>query len=365
MIPTRDRTARPGPSAATALLVAGLGSALGACDLPTELPVWDTVWEAVVVEDSIAAADLLPPEMRVTDDGFVMDSFVTHNTIRIEDVCEFCTCFDGPVPALDIVAHDWRIRLPSRVIEADVIDGSARLTVHNEVPFDVLDDGQGNRGHLTVELIDTRTDQVLGARTVAEPLPPGDSLVVDFDLPALTLGGQLVARVSGKTPGSGCDSVTVAPDDGFRAEVLLRNVRVSSALVVLSDGDLAFDSRDIELPGFIASRLRPGDASLTLDVRISSRLPVEAEFGLSLAGGFEDLFTERAALYTPVVVRRWDRLDPVLLNRTYIVEEGALQGAERVFLSSRNRILGNRLVRFTGGESVAYSVRLHAEIPSR
>ncbi|HSR41884.1 MAG TPA: hypothetical protein VLL48_06925, partial [Longimicrobiales bacterium] len=338
---------------------------LAGCDIPTELPRFETVWETVLLRDSVSTAELLPEDVRLhPDGGFVVDSFTASEEVRLEDVCEFCTCFEGPIPALDIAPWDWRFQLPSRLLEAEVTEGTARVVLHNEAGFDVLDDGEGGRGFIEIAFVDTRTESTLDSARIAGPFPDGDSVTVDFDLAGLRLGSSLVARVSGRTPGTGCDSVDLTVESGFRTDVRLLDVRAPSVLVVLADADLDVAGREVDLPEAVADRLRPGEARVWLEVRADTRLPVATELELSVASRPDRLFTGEAALFTPLVLP--EGVDRVArIRKTYLVDVGRLQGATTVYLDARNRILGDRVVTLDGIESVAYSLTLHAELPTR
>lgn len=364
ILPLRRR--RRGAPASVLLAASGvLAAGLAGCDVPTALPRFDTVWESVLVRDSVSTADLLPDEVQVDPrGGFVVDSFTTASEVRLEDVCEFCTCFEGPIPELDIEPYDWHFQLPSRLLEAEVSEGTARVVLHNEAGFDVLDDGQGNRGFLKIAFVDTRNGGVLDSVRVSRPFPDGDSLDVQFDLAGLTLGSSLVARVSGRTPGSGCDSVDLTLESGFRAEVRLLGVRAPAVQVVLSDADLDLPGRDVDLPEAVGERLRPGEAEVRLDVQADVRLPVDTETELSVAPRADQLFTGEAALYTPLVLPSGTE-ETHVVRKIYLLDVARLHDADRLFLDTRSRILGNRIVTLHGNESVRYALTLHAEVPIR
>ena len=361
MRPSRPR--RPSLVGTPVLLAGAL--ALGGCDLPTELPRWDTAWDVVLAADTISTAELLPDELGLTDEGFVLEDFQSESTVALGDVCELCTCFDGPIPPLEIAPTDWELRLPPRVLAVRVLRGSAELVLHNEMAFDILDDGEGGRGFLQVELVDTRTDEVFETVRFDDPLPPGDSVRLDFDLPSLDLTPRVVARVRGETPGSGCDDVELDPEDGFRARVRLRNVVARDALVILSDESVAPPGRTVELPGGLADRLRPDDAELAAEVEVGSRLPAAVDVELSAAADPDDLYTARAALFTPLVLPMGGVDAPAEVRKTFLMELDRLEGAESLRLEGRSRITTSRIVRLRGGESVTYRVRLRARIPNR
>lgn len=334
------------------------------CDIPTELPRLHTEWEVPVVDSTVSTQALLPSHVRATAQGFVIDSFTVSNDVRLRDVCELCTCFEGPIPPLTLVAPDWRVQLPPLVLGTDIESGRARLVLHNEMAFDLLDDGRGHRGFLQVELVDVIRDEVLERRRLEEPFPPGDSLAVDFDLGGLKLTRNLVARVSGETPGTECDVTPLDPDDGFRAEVEIRDVVASSAEIILTDASLRLPSRSLDLPDFVFERLQEEGAEVQLQVDLSSSVPTEVELGLSAASGPESLFTEEAALWSPLILEASDPASPLALSRTLLLDLEALDGAREVRFDTDNRVLGDRVVTFVGGERLDYRIVLRATVPT-
>jgi hypothetical protein len=340
-------------------------AALAGCDLPTQMPRYDTTWEVVAVRDSIATADLLPDHLRVADGRFAIDSFSVSGEVRLGDVCEMCTCFQGSVPPMVIAPHDWKVELPPGVISARLERGRADIVIYNDVGFDILDDGDGGRGFLGVDLTDVRDDRVLGQLFLTESFPPGDSLRLSFDLAGLELNQYLAARVHGYMPGSGCREVDLTPESGFRTRVQLADVVASSVEVWVTDQALRLAERNLSLPSLVASRLRSGEADLTVEVEIETGIPADLEIGVSAAGRREDLFSERAALYTPLVIPGGTPGVPSAVRKLYVVQLDPLQDAEKLFLDTRNRFLSSEPMVLRGGESISYQVRLRARVPSR
>lgn len=337
--------------------------ALGGCDVPTGLPSWETDWEAVVLSDTISTAGLLPDDVSLSSEGFVLERYETQDQVRLSDVCPLCTCFDGPVPPLELEPWDWPFRLPGGLRSAEVLRGTVDLVLHNEVGFDILKAGN-ETGYLQVELADRWTGEVLESLRIERPFPPGDSLVLSMDLPAVHLSDQIVARIRGETPGSGECDVDLGPESGFRTRAVLRDVVAASVEVSVADTDLALPSREWDLPDWLLDRLRPGDAEAVLDVRVGTAFPASVEVELSAAATPALLFGGGAALFTPLVLPS-GRPEPVDVRREYLVDLEALQGADRLFVAGRTRILGDRVVTLRGDESLTYSIVLRAELPTR
>lgn len=347
------------------LCLLGLTLGSGGCDIPTGLPTWQTSWTLVVAADTVDVDGLLPAGVRQVPGGFVVDSLTTVTSVLLEDVCEFCTCFEGPIPALEITPFDWPVPLPQGIASATLDSGTARIALVNNIDFDLLDSGEGELGHLAILLLDRRTGGVLDSVRVGQPFPPGDTLRVGFDLAGLELHRDVVARVRGEIPGSGCDTIPLTPDMGIRTVVELRDVVAGEVSVVLQDADLNLPLRPLELPKALADRLRPGDARVVLDVVLESAVPVAVEGLLSVAPRVEALFTEEAALYTPLPLPPAAPGTPERLARSFLLDLSRLEGAGSLHLGTRNRVQGNRTIVVRGDERFSWLVTLHAEIPIR
>jgi hypothetical protein len=339
--------------------------AAAACDLPTSLPRWNTSWQLVAVEQDVRTAELLPEGVRVDPRGFVIDSFSVTSSIRLGDVCELCTCFDGPIPELEFSEHEWPVRLPSGMTEAQLLSGKARVVMTNRIGFDLLDDGLGGTGRLDVVLIDRNTDEVVDQVALTGSWPAGDSVAVEFELSNRRLHSGLVARVSGRTPGSGTCDVHLTEESGFVARVELRDVVASTVGVALRESALGLQPRSISLPASIAARLRPGEARIALDVELTSRVPIAAEVDLSVAPVADALFTGAAALHTPLLLPTATAAAPADAHGLYVLDLTGVPESKHLHFAARTRITGSRVVRLTGTESLRYRLIVRAEVPSR
>ena len=340
---------------------------LAGCDLvPTELPRYDTVWEVTMVRDSVRTVDLLPDEMSVDERGFVLDGWTFDRSVRLDEVCELCTCFEGPIPELELEPTDWRVQLPGGLYSATLDGGTARLALTNRMGFDLLLSGAGRRGVLRVELVDVGFGGgVIATRESTASFPTDSTLTVEFDLAGVRLTPNLVARISGTTPGSTCENLSLDPQDGLEAFVELEDVVTRSAQVILQDADLRIDPATLDVPDFVADRLRPGDAELVTEVRVSSSLPAAVELRVSVAKDRTLLQSEDAALTTPIDLAASVGGAPVRFARSFVLDVGDLADLDELHFESLNRVVGNPIVTLTGGEVVTWEVALRASLPSR
>jgi len=120
------------------------------------------------------------------------------------------------------------------VSEATLERGTAAVVIHNEMGFDLLDNGEGERGYLVAELVDLRSRTTVDSVRIDEPFPPGDSLTLSFDLAGLTVHNRMRARIRGVTPGSGCEDIDLTEDLAIKSRITLRDVAASSVVIFLS-----------------------------------------------------------------------------------------------------------------------------------
>ena len=154
-------------------------------------------------------------------------------------------------------------------------------------------------------------------------------------------------------------------NSGFTGRVELSDMVASSVDVVVNASALALAPRSITLPPALASRLRPGEARVALEVEIESRVPTSAELDLSVASGADALFTKGAALHTPLVLARPIGTAPADARGLYLLELQGVPEAGRLHFAARTRITGTNIVRLTGAEWLEYRLRVHAEVPTR
>lgn len=362
--PLRTSRRRPAGRRRAATLLALVGAA--ACDLPLGIPQWDTRWTLVLAADTLDADHLLPEGVRRGETGFIVDSLVTETRVLLDDVCEFCTCFSGPIPTVEITPFDWAVPLPGSVTGVAIQEGEAHIALVNDIPFDLLrGDEQRGEGHLQLLLVDRRTGSTLDSIRVARPFPPGDTLRAVFDLAGLTLHRDVVARVRGRIPGNDCESITLTPEMGIITVVELRDVVAPEVEVLIQDGQLNLPSRRVELPRVLVDRLRPGEARVVVLVEVENGVPVAVEGLLSVAARAQDLFGDGAALYTPLPVPRPPPGGSTAVRQAFLLDLERIRGATELHLATANRVDGNRQVLARGPESVAWRVTLHAEIPNR
>lgn len=337
--------------------------ASSACELPLDPPRWTTEWDFTVVADTLGTTNFLPEGVSLRNGEFVLDTLRATNRVRIGDVCALCTCFSGPVPPLRLTPYDWPIPLPPLLMGASLAGGAARIVVHNELGFDLLDNGNGGRGWLEVRLVDP-ADRVVDSLRYSGSFPPGDSIALAFRLGGLELQRGARARILGYTPGTTCE-VRLDPDSGIRAHVQVEDARASAVFVMVSDQAFALKPRSIGLPELLTRRLRADKGRGILEIEIQNSIGAAVDLTLSVAAAADSLYTPGAALYTPIPVPAGSPASQGRVRKRYVLDLDALHGTERIYVAAKSRVVGDRRVRIGGGEGVIYGARLLAELPNR
>jgi len=347
------------------LFLAATAAAVG-CDLPLSAPVWSTEWALDLAVEDRSTAEFLPAGITTDGNGFDIEPISRSESVLLEDVCETCLCFSGPIPAIDIEPFSFSLPSPGLLSSALLDAGTATVTLINNVGFDLLSDpSTGAFGLARIALVDTRTQEVLDSVLVTDPFPPGDSINLVFDLDGIELHQNLVARFSATIPGTRCDSIPLTRESGIGTNLRVNGAHAAEVFVLVSDARLGAPIRSIDLPAVLASRIRAGDTRLILSVSVDNGVPLDVEYQVSVASLAEDLFTSRAALFAPVRVPPGSSQAPVTTERPLVVDASRLEGTSTVQVAFRARVLGSRRIRLVGSERLTVRVTLHAELPSR
>jgi hypothetical protein len=216
--------------------------ALVACDVPTDLPLWDTLW--VVPGDStvIPVAPLLPATVTVAavGDEFDIDIPDAAFSRMLGEMCAPCAMLPGGIFVLKpefTATIDGAVDLPAEVISAEVIAGELHLSLHHTFSFDPLRPGGVERGFLILEASSQGTtlarDSLNGSATA---FPPGTVLRRSLSLGAATVTDPLAVSLTLHSPAG--ELTPIDPAQELTVEVDADDVRVS-------DLRLSFDSRSV------------------------------------------------------------------------------------------------------------------------
>ena len=123
--------------------------ALGACEVPTSLPEWDTLWIAPGQSTTISVASLLPAQVSVTSSGdaFQLDVAPVSFQESLGEACASCALLNGltlPKPAFTIEISATA-PLPSEVVSAKLASGQIAVALTHDFGFDPLGLGKNEQ----------------------------------------------------------------------------------------------------------------------------------------------------------------------------------------------------------------------------
>ena len=137
-------------------VLAGVAFVALACQVPTDLPIWNTVWQVPADSSEVTVASLLPSSVGIvqingtTAFSFSLPQATTSTTLG--ESCYACASSAGmriPKPAFTL-ADSATVELPVDVVNADIIDGAIDYSLANGFSFDPLNPGAGAHGWIRI-----------------------------------------------------------------------------------------------------------------------------------------------------------------------------------------------------------------------
>lgn len=268
--PAAPRALRAGalPSVTLAALAA---LALAACDIPTGPPVITSKWAVPVAGDSVAVADVLPPEVTATPSAFLVhaDPAASHTTLGV--LCgDGCAEVEGqyvPKPAF-AGTTTTDVPLPATVGSVTLgAGGTIDLRLDNGFGFDPLRPSASARGRLIVAVASQgRTITADTADGAAVALPSGGALVRRLPLPAgAVLAGAVRVTVTLESPAG--DPATIDGAEAFVVTATPGTIAATAAAVVVDRQPVGFTTAPFRFDGVDQEvRDRIDGATLALDL---------------------------------------------------------------------------------------------------
>lgn len=226
-----------------ALTLAALAS-VGGCDIPTEMPDWDTRWVLPAEATRLPLEEILPEEIsrNAAGDGFLvtLPEFSAASSLR--DICPECAPLDGltvPKPPFTLSLTD-ELTISEWIVSGEVDGGSVEVRLRHDFNFDPLRPGGGSVGYLVVRLRSgarvLARDSVSGSTTA---LPPGRDLVRTIAIGEGTINGPLEVDFTLHSPAGA--PTTIRLDDQFE-------LHLPPGVIELSDLRLRVDQEVISEP---------------------------------------------------------------------------------------------------------------------
>lgn len=261
--------------------------ALGACDMPTRPPEWETTW--VIPADSmiLEVTELLPDAVTESDDKvtFVLSLDETSVEEPLRDLCATCEALHGqvaPKPAFTdgLVAS---IELPEDVFSARVIAGELQVRLINDFNFDPIRPGVGVTGTIELHVVtgaDTLVSAVLDGAT--DSLPAFETREVTLQIRDAVIADSVHVEVAIYSPEG--DPILIDAELPMRVEVLPGEIVLEDAQVRLEGKEVEMDPVDLDLEDLdekISERVHEGAFRL----EIHNPFDAEGRFTLVLTGG--------------------------------------------------------------------------------
>lgn len=273
-----------GTALATLALLVGVAS----CDLTSSAPSWEAVWEAPSPEVTVSAADLLPEELTVSEDGsaFELLQAGSRTEFALGDMCAECAEGNGavrPKPSFS-VGRTLPMNFPTGIRQASVVGGEAVVAVRNHLPFDPIRPGGEAAGALRVAITDSRAtpDTLASARLAGDEasLPPGRIVTETMEVMEGPIRPTLGTRVELQSPEG--DSAWVDPEDRLTLEVGVQRLRMDGLLLPAGQSHslepLVLDVRDLN--GETDGRVSDG----RLEIEASNPFELPLDLALRLQG---------------------------------------------------------------------------------
>ena len=254
-------------------------AAIGACDIPTSAPHWDTTWQIPVNDDSIEVGQVLPGG--VTSTGVVFQVAVRPDSVfgSLGSLCGApCAAVHGTTAALPAFTATLFVEdsIPAEVLQVTPAAGQTyRYEIRNNLAFDPLRPQVGINGMIIVGMIDPDSNVIAvdTLRGQASALPIGATLLRAMPINATPVSGpfQISARIV--IPAG----ATVPIDTSGRVTVTSTedSVGITSARVIIDSVAIASFSQEVDMSGLA------GDVKSIVQ---AARIDIHMENPMAIAG---------------------------------------------------------------------------------
>ncbi len=240
--------------------IAGCALVAISCQVPTALPIWNTVWQVPADSAEVTVASLLPPSVGVVDVAPGMKAFsfslpAASTSTTLGESCYACASANGtrqPKPAFTL-AESTTVAMPTDVITADIIGGSIDYALTSGFNFDPLTPSATSRGWVRVRITSGSTliarDSIDGnALTLPTNMTRNRSIaVLASPAAAIRLNGPVTLVATLFSPAG--DSVTLNTSEQFSVSAAANNIRVSQVSINVPTTTFAPQHGIVDLSG--------------------------------------------------------------------------------------------------------------------
>jgi hypothetical protein len=224
--------------------------ALAACEVPTSLPKWDTLWIAPGQGTTIGVSSLLPADVVVAPGGDAFELVVPPVTFQetLGEACSSCALLNGlvlPKPAFTLTIGSTA-QLPGDVISAKLASGKVDVSLSHDFAFDPLRPSASARGYLLLVARSGSTvlarDSIAGEATA---WPSGSTLQRSLSLAPATISGGVEVSVTLFSPAG--DPVRIDTNQKVTITAAPSQLRVSEAQVKVANESITATDVDLDL----------------------------------------------------------------------------------------------------------------------
>ncbi len=275
------------PTIRLSVLAACALAVASACDIPTELPKWDTTFVVQAESTAFSVIQVLPSSVTLTNNGSAFSLSLSPTTLseRLGILCPACTALHGlvaPKPAFND-SFASTIALPADVAGASLTSGTINISLIHNFSFDPLRPGATARGSLTITARSGAS--TLGSATVngvAQAFPTGSPLAVALPLGSGSISGPVVVTVTVNSPLG--DATPIDTNQHIDATATPSNLVISTAQVRIQGRNVtatpvSLDVGDID--EFVTDHVKSG----ALILNINNPFNVSGTLTLAITGG--------------------------------------------------------------------------------
>jgi hypothetical protein len=249
-----------------AVLAAAL--ALGACDFPTAMPIFETRLVIPEAGTTFGVDELLPGSVTVVGGSFRLAVPGASLMRTLGEMCgQPCTVFAGQQVPKPAFADTFFLTLgmPADVVSSVLTSGSAAVVISHSFGFDPLRPaGSTMDGTMTVVL--RNAGRQLGTATIDQAFPSGSTVTRTVQLEPGVVTGDIEVVIGLTSPAG--DPVTIDPNASLNISVVPGQLDVSQATVRVQDRQITAQTVTLDLSDIddvLADRVRRGAIVLTID----------------------------------------------------------------------------------------------------
>ncbi len=280
---------------------------LGACEFPTEAPIFQSRYVVPSDNTSLSVSQLLPSSVTIVNGSFVLGLAPVSLNRTLGELCGACAPFNGqtvPFPGFT-ASVPVTIDFPADVAAAVLSGGTIQVALTNAFGFDPLNPpGAATGGTMVITI--TNGSRTLGTATVTGPFPTGTTKTTPVALAAGNVSGPINVAVAITSPAGGiapANFVTINTNGALAINVTPQSIIVTSATVPITNKLVSVTAITLDLSE-IDSELADRAVSGAIILKMTNPFAVAGTLQLRIAGGAAGDINKSVALAAGVTTQR-------------------------------------------------------------